>query len=380
MQEEIFIKQLIIDLGGVSVKKYVTTVIKAILLLVITNATAQTARSPYLPAQTAGDTFATKWCSTTVGSPPKTEGSDLIGYFENSVSAFLARKDYTILRTMINEVNNPKCLYADGLPRLGSIHNGFTRFFTDVADWAKKREVVEEVKKAMPNEPLSALLEAEYWRAYAWDARGSGYASAVSADGWKLFGERLAMAEKVLLTSKQYASSNPIWYEEMLIVKSASSASHRERETVFLEGIEKHGWYLPLYFTMENFLLPWWGGNWDIIDNMAAWSVQKTKSNMGETIYARLYWAAAGNGQKVNNVFKDTKATWPKMKRGFDDLIKQFPDSRRNLNAYARFACDADDRQTYNKLRKQIANAIFEDVWDAKRRHEVCDAKFGYKS
>lgn len=381
MQEEIPTKQLRIDRGGdMLVKKFATAFFKTTLFVLVTNAAAQTAGSSYLPAQTAVDTFATKWCSATVGSPPTAEGGELAGFLANSVSAFLARKDYAFLRTMINEVNNPKCLYADGLPRLGSIRAGFSRFFTSVADWNKSRDVVEEVKKAMPNEPVSALLEAEYWLSYAWDARGEGYAASVSADGWKLFGERLAIAEKVLLDSKQYASSNPLWHELMLTIKAASSAPHRDREAVFLEGIEKHGWYLPIYFTMEIYLFPWWGGNWDTVDNMVAWSVQKTKNSMGETMYARLYWGAAGFTHKVNNVFKDTKATWPKMKRGFEDLIKRSPESRRNLNAYARFACDANDRQTYNKLRKRIGNDITEDVWNARRRHEVCDAKFGYKS
>lgn len=352
-------------------------------LLAVTMAVAQTIGGNTPPAMPENKPPAPKWCTEVFwleGQPKQEEGKALVGYFTFSLSAYIARKDFDGLRMMFDQVNDPKCLFADGRPRLSTIPLGFIYYFSNVPDWAKSREAVEEVKKAMPKEPIAALFEAQYWISYAWSARGSGYSSSVSQEGWKLFKERLAQAEKVLTESKDYASSSPLWYDLMLVAKSAGGGPESERDAVFAEGVDKYDWYLPLYFTRQSFLTPWWGGDWDRIESFALWSVKKTKKTMGETMYARLYWSVAGNDYQVNNVFKESKASWPKMKKGFDDLMKRFPESRRNLNAYARFACTADDRQTYLRLRKLIGNDITEDTWSSHRRPEVCDAKFGYKS
>lgn len=291
-------------------------------------------------------------------------------------SSALMTRDLRQIREIFDSTNSQDCLSDDGKPQLGSFVTGLSEYFA-ANPGEKGLETVEFFKKAAPKETLSALIEAQYWIDYAWHARGSAYASSVSEDGWKLFRERIAKAEAVLSESKTYASSNPIWYEKMLIVKSAGNATHRERDAVFIEGAKKFPWYLPLFFAMEEYLAPWWGGNWEMIDNMTSWSVEQTKPNMGTAMYARLYWAISGHYTQVPNIFETTKAKWPKMKQGFDDLTNRFP-SMWNLNAYARFACDAGDRATYITLRKRIGNdGIDEKAWVSKH-HEVCDTKFGY--
>jgi hypothetical protein len=318
------------------------------------------------------------WCATGAVDSPK-EGKKLVDHLENTVSTFLAQKNFTALFRMFDQRSDPGCKCADGRHRLMVMKDGFSTHFKKTKDWSTSWQTVEAVKKAQPNKPLPVLLEAEYWLAYAWDARGTGYASSVSKDGWKLFGERLAKAKKTLDDSKEYASSSPVWYQEMIVVLSASGAPQRERDAVFVAGVDKFEWYLPIYFTRSFYLAPWWGGDWDSIENMAVWSANKTMATMGDAMYARLYWNISGYSDQVRNVFKDTKASWPKMKKGFEDLAKQYPDSKMNLNAYARFACEADDRATYLKLRKRIENNLTDEGWSKARRHEVCDGKFGYQ-
>lgn len=139
---------------------------------------------------------------------------------------------------------------------------------------------------------------------------------------------------------------------------------------------------MPLYFARLTYLMPWWGGSWEEIENLALWSVDQTKAEMGNSMYARIYWSV-GQFTQVSNVFKDTKASWPRMKSGFEDLMKRNPNSLWNLNAYARFACDAGDKATYLKLRPNLfvgnREKEMEEAWSKNSRHEVCDAKFGYK-
>ena len=287
----------------------------------------------------------------------------------------LMTRNVAQIREIFDSTNSPNCLGDDGKPQLGSFASGVSNYFKENPG-EKGLETVKFFKKAAPKETLSALIEAQYWIDYAWHARGSAYASSVSEDGWRMFHERIAKAEVVLSESKPYASSNPIWYENMLIVKSVGKASRRERDALFMEGVQKFSWYVPLYFVMAEYLAPWWGGNWEMIDNMASWSVEQTKPSMGTAMYTRIYWAISEHYTQVPNVFQTTKAKWPKMKQGFDDLTNRFP-SMWNLNAYARFACDAGDRATYLTLRKRIGDdGIDERAWKS-THHEVCDSKFG---
>ena len=62
------------------------------------------------------------------------------------------------------------------------------------------------------------------------------------------------------------------------------------------------------------------------MDNLVEWSVEQTKSQEGMTMYARLYWFVASDS-KVN-LFKDTFTSWPKMKRGFEDMMERHPKSK----------------------------------------------------
>lgn len=53
--------------------------------------------------------------------------------------------------------------------------------------------------------------------------------------------------------------------------------------------------------------------------------------------------------------------------------MKRYPNSKWNLNAYAFFACIADDASTYGVLRAQIAQDVIPDAWASNHSIEVCD-------
>ena len=281
------------------------------------------------------------------------------------------------LERTIDGWNIPSCVYFDGRPRLAALRGAFDAAFSREQDWTKIYARIQELKKQFPNKTFVALAEADYWIVYAWDARGNGYASSVTQDGWKLFRERLEKAEKVLLDSKDYASANPIWYDEMLTVQSALDRSGDEKTKTFLEGAKKSETYYPLYFTMLNYMLPKWGGSWATVDSFVQWSVDNTKDVDGNSLYARLYWSAYQGLRPEERLFKDTRASWPKMKKGFEDMMARHPQSKWNLNNFAMFACMAGDKKTFRALRKQIGKDVAEDAWQGSETLDLCEAKYG---
>ena len=281
------------------------------------------------------------------------------------------------LQRVVDGWNTPGCVMTDGRPRLKLLDDAYGVIFKVEPDWDKTRARIEEMKKEFPNQAFVSFAEAAYWKNYAWDARGDGYAASVTQDGWRLFQERLEKAEKVLLDSKDYASANPVWYDDMLSVQGALDSSGGKKTKTFVEGAKKFKTYYPLYFTMLNYMLPKWGGSWANVDSFVQWSVDNTEDVDGTTMYARLYWSVYQGLGPDKKLFKDTHASWPKMKKGFEDMMARHPQSKWNLNNFAMFACMAGDKKTFRALRKQIGKDVAEDAWQGSETLDLCEAKYG---
>jgi len=308
------------------------------------------------------------------------DGPAAMDAFEDRVSLYFWHNG-TWLEGVTNAWSDPKCVFDDGRPMLTALDAGYSsnfQQFKGTQKWDLILNRLKHLKAKFPNQAFVAIAEATYWTEYAWDARGDGLASSVTPDGWKLFHERLENAEKVLNDTKYYSSQLPAWYDEMILVQSALDRPAKDRDKTFLEGTKRFKTYYQTYFTMLNFLSPKWGGSWDTVDNLVQWSVANTKEIDGSSMYARLYWSASGGLLPGTSLFKDTRATWPKMKQGFEDLMARHPKSKWNLNNFAKFACMANDKVTFLKLRDQIGRDVVDAAWPPNTSLDLCETKFGY--
>lgn len=306
------------------------------------------------------------------------DGPRAMQMFSGLVAGAVLNLVGAVLEQRVNEWNSSSCLLDDGRPRLTALIPGYSEAFRYEKDWSKSLHRVNTLRQQYPKSPFAALAQAQYWIDHAWEARGSGYASSVAPDAWKLFRERLEKAEQVLTETKSYASELPNWYVQMITVQSTLDRPAGERDKTFLEGTKKFKTFQPIYFTMLNFLSPKWGGSWGTVDNLVKWSVENTKDTEGDTMYARLYWAASSGLPEGENVFKSSRASWQKMKKGFEDLMTRYPKSKWNLNNFARFACLAGDKKTFLALRRQVGKDVIHDAWPRNTSVDLCDNKFGY--
>jgi hypothetical protein len=304
------------------------------------------------------------------------DGPDAMGAYSEVVKDYFWH-DETSLDGIASAWMNPECILDDGRPMMTALDAGYEAAYDGQPDWSASLSRVNDLKKRFPGKAFVALAEADYWEAYAWNVRGGGMASSVTPDGWRLFKERLENAEKVLNDSRTYASQMPGWYNQMITVQSALDRPAEQRDRTFLEGARKFKIYYPTYFTMLNFLTPKWGGSWEAVDTLVQWSVDNTKETEGNSMYARLYWYASRDFP-TDGLFKETHATWPKMKQGFEDLMKRHPKSKWNLNNYAKFACIANDRNSFLKLRNRMGKDVLAVAWPSNYSLDLCEAKFGY--
>lgn len=315
------------------------------------------------------------WCEPI--SPQHTEGPAAYLFTVGYVRYDLISGSFKELDKKVKAWKNPDCVWNDGRPIMFALLAGYSEAFDDLSDWSAGAIRVEKLRKEYPRTNFAALAEAQYWVSYAWNARGTGYSSSVTKEGWKLFNQRLEKAEAILIESKPYADDLPGWYELMMRVQKYLGRPANEIDKVFIEGTEKFRKYFRLHTTMGLFMLPKWGGNWDMFDRLVKWSVDKTKEAYGISLYARLYMFAHAELQEGEDLFKVTKASWPQMRRGFEDLMKLTPKSIWNLNSFAAFSCMAGDKKTYLVLRKKIGVNTIEQAWEAVSL-DLCDRKYGH--
>jgi hypothetical protein len=244
-------------------------------------------------------------------------------------------------------------------------------------NWKGCIERIQRWRKSNPKSTSAVIAEASYWIAYAWNIRGGKYNASTDAVAVKVFGERMKRAEQVLKDTKQFASDNPLWYETYMDVAVGTKRNVQFTAKLFAEGIHRHPHFQSLYLGMANYWSPVHDGkpDWAKVDEVIGNAVALTAITDGISNYARLYKRVNDHQKLEFDLFQDSLASWPKMRDSFDELIKRYP-STENINEFASYACQAEDKVTYLRLRVQMKDHILSHMWRNNYSPDMCDHKF----
>lgn len=275
--------------------------------------------------------------------------------------ALLMGKAYDKLDQAADEARARNLPLSDGQPLLTAIYGGTVgcgcgNQLNDEL-WQIRKQRLEEWSKRKPQSLTARVSLAAFPVKYAWMARGGGYSHTVSPQGWKLFGERIEEGRKSLEALDPKAKDDAGWYEYMLEVALSQGWPPDKFDALFLKAVERHPYYLPFYFTRMSFYSPRWYGSDKEAKRVVEDAVSRTKSRMGETLYARLYWS-----MQDPEMFKTGRVDWSRMKSGFEHMVKDYPD-RWNINNFAKFSCMAADHSTFISLLPKIGGLIAQ-AWD----------------
>jgi hypothetical protein len=264
----------------------------------------------------------------------------------------LSHEDFDEVQTYIDSVVQGNMRAPDGSWLSWELLRGYENLLGLMGNWEEQRTRIGQWRSAKPDSGAAALIEASYWSAYAWSARGHESAANVPGQAFKTANERMARARAVLDDAKPYAAANPAWYAQMLGIGVFEGWPRAERLALFNEAVAAAPLYDPIYFNMAWGLAPKWGGSLDEYNRFVTAAVAKTKAADGNIMYARLYWSLA-KIEWEKDPFKELKIPWPRMKSGFDDLVSRYP-TQLTLQYYAYFACRAGDGKTFNALLPQL--------------------------
>lgn len=308
------------------------------------------------------------------------DGARGVDTVAETVSLYLATKSYAALDEFIQRVAASGQRSNDGRWILAAVPGGIASHHYPDSWWTggkeAKLEQIAEWRAQVPQSTVVDLAEAIICKEWAWHIRGHGYADTVKPEASKLFRQELLGVERILQRSQETTSNNPVWYELSLEVATDLHRDEKTFRALYDAGVARFPEYQPLYSAMIRHLSPQWYGSIEAIDAYIAETVKPMPPQQGKMMYVRLYRAFVNSQPQDFPLFTASKASWPKVKAGYEEMMKEYPDSSWNLNNFASFACSAHDAETYRRLRGQIGGRIYPQAW-YRDELEGCDRRLG---
>src|SRR5262249_11146124 len=115
-------------------------------------------------------------------------------------------------------------------------------------------------------------------------------------------------------------------------------------------------------------LLPRWHGkpgDWEAF----AEETSSRPDGLGNEVYARIVMGLHGF---YDNIFRETKASWPRTREGLEQLRKKYPDSSEFVNISAYLATFARDRELANEMFDRLGDNYSRSIWEKPERFTHC--------
>lgn len=246
-------------------------------------------------------------------------------------------------------------------------------------DWDRELGQIRKWRKSNPLSTGAAIAEARYWMSYAKNIRGNEDQKSTNAIVNKIYNKYMKKSRIILEESKGYASDNPLWYSTYIHLL-ATMSDDKALKSVFEEGVRRHPYYIRLYLDLLSYIMADYETSikFTEIDAIVNRAVDNTENVDGTSAYAMLYSQISYLQPDTFNIFRDSHASWLKMKMSFKDLLARYQ-SALNMNKFAAFSCIAYDREAFLTLKPQLNNRIILDAWPSNHSPELCEQRFMQK-
>lgn len=294
-------------------------------------------------------------------------GADEREPFRNEVRQAYNKSKFAELEATAAEVRTGKAKFADGSWKLLHFYQALEcRESEPESMWKLHEKIHQDWQKAFPKSVTAKVARADFLTSYAWHARGKGYAKKVTAEGWKLFGARLDEALKILDGCKSSAASYPRWSSVRMRIGLGQAMPKKDYLTLFRNATDAEPTYFDHDLQLAHYLLPRWYGNpgdWE-----AAAEAEITRpGGLGHETYARVVQSQVGY---YDNIFKQSKASWRKARKGFEEMRARNPGSTVILNLFCRMAWLADDRELAKNLFGELGTNYEQSSWRSRKEFD----------
>ena len=326
-------------------------------------------RTPLSVAALAGCLWLTPACETAKTPAPPARAEVLLQYerrdrerFGLAIRDLLLQAQYDSLEAMAGQLRRDRTRWPGGSWKLRAFYyEGFDGSVPegDSAAWVTMIDALRRWRDARPQSLTAHVALVNGLVGHAWQARGNGVAAAVGAAGFAAMAQRLAEARAVLVEGGQLPDSCPGWWAAAQRVALGEGWDRATYDRLVDEAARREPTFGAYYELKARHLLPrWYGkpGEWEAY----AEAVANGPGAEGDATYARIVWYLH---EDFGNIFRESTASWERVRRGFDDLVQRYPESLELKSAFAYLAHQADDRETARRLFAEIGPRIDPSVW-----------------
>ena len=283
--------------------------------------------------------------------------------------------DFAKIDELATQYRSTRSRTPSGLWHLTALYAGVsqgmsTDKYTD-AHWSDIESKTNRWIASAPSSASAPIVHSMALTQHAWFHRGSGFANTVTPSGWEQFARYSELSRQTLEKNKKISSTDPRWYQQMLEIAQMQQWDQQSTKALYVEALSKEPLFYQTYFAAVDKLLPMWSGSLEEIEKFADDAVARTQKSEAKGMHARIFWYVE---QRIGKALFERKSIWPKMKTGFEDLLKQYPDAW-NKNNYARYACQNGDFEVTKKLLMEIGSDPMLDGWrDSRIFFDQCKA------
>jgi hypothetical protein len=228
------------------------------------------------------------------------------------------------------------------------------------SEWKIQLDRLQRWVTQKPKSVTARVALAGAYINYAWYARGAGYADGVTEQGWQLFAERLDTAAKILADAYNLPVKDPEWFVEMQLVLRAQQRSMEMQTAFFEKAIAFDPDYHYFYRMQAETLLPKWEGEEGQMALFAEQAANRVGGTKGDIIYYEIAAFVNCSCDARNQAYG---LSWPRIKRGYAAVEKQYGASLANMNLMAKFAGAAGDPDFANEMFTRIGDYWDQTVW-----------------
>ena len=236
--------------------------------------------------------------------------------------------------------------------------------------WLLHKQIHEDWLAKKPDSITARVAFADFWVSYAWHARGSGWAETVTKKGWRLFGERLGNALKIVDETRAMPEKDPYLWSVILSIALGQGWDAQAYNALMTEAhsVEPQFWSYDIVRAYS--LLPRWHGRPGDWERHARISSVR-EGGVGIETYARIMIHLM---KYYGNIFNETQASWPSARKGFEVMFTKYPSSEEVVQFAALLAFQAGDRDFAKPLADRIGNAYLKSVWGKPERFQAFQA------
>lgn len=321
----------------------------------------ESAAAPSVPKNNSGENIdAEERAIAAKLKPARDPIQDEIEAFRDKVRQTYENRRYDELEKQVAELRAGKETFRNGSWKLSHFYTAFTDGKDDSdRRWQSREQNCKDWIAAFPKSVTARVIYGDLLTVYAWRARGAGYANTVTEEGGRLFVQRLNAARRVIGEARDLPEKDAYcWLVALRIARGQGWPKAAYDELVKeARAFEPKFWG---YQTERAFsLLPrWYGekGDWEAYAEQEA----AHPNGLGAEGYARIVMMLRGYHE---NIFRETKASWPKTREGLAQLREKYPDALEFVSQTALLAAMVEDRDLAKAMFDRLGDTYLPGVW-----------------